>query len=93
MVEPVWRGQSAHVISTLRRMTVRLKPPVSQEEAYRYLCQSAVLGWGVQATAKMEPTLSAIAKSMAVVSALDVPDDVEPLFGENIDIDLLEAGI
>lgn len=71
---------------------MRLKPPVSHEEAYRYLSQSAVLAWGISAAAKMEPTLTAIAKSMAVVSALDVPDEIEPLFGENIDIDLLEAG-
>lgn len=70
---------------------MRLKPPVSAEDAYRFLSQSAVLAWGVAATARMDPHLSAIASSMAVVSALDIPDDIEPLFGENIDIDLLEA--
>lgn len=70
---------------------MRLKPPVSQEEAFRFLSQSAALAWGLPAAARMEPTLAAIARSMSVVGALDIPDDIEPLFGENIDIDLIEA--
>jgi hypothetical protein len=70
---------------------MRLKPAVSQEEALRYLAQNATLVWGVAAAARMEGHLNALARSMAVVSALDVPDMVEPLFGENIDIDLVEA--
>ena len=32
----------------------------------------------------MDAHLRGIANSMAVVSALNVPDDVEPLFGEDI---------
>jgi len=70
---------------------VRLQPPVSFEEAYRYLSQNAILVWGVIPAARMNPQLQSIAQAMATVSALDVPDEVEPLFGENIDIDL-EAG-
>ncbi|WEK05291.1 MAG: hypothetical protein P0Y65_03250 [Candidatus Devosia phytovorans] len=67
---------------------MRLKPPVSFEEAYNYLSQNAVLVWGDASAARMEPQLQSIAKAMAVVGALDIPDEVEPLFGENIDIDL-----
>jgi hypothetical protein len=69
-------------------MPVRLQPPVSFEEAYRYLSQNAVLVWGVTDAARMNPQLQSIAHAMATVSAIDVPAEVEPLFGENIDIDL-----
>lgn len=67
---------------------MRLKPPVSAEEAHRSLAMNAVLVWGVAAAARMEPQLDSIARAMAVVSALDIPDEIEPLFGENIDVDL-----
>ena len=63
---------------------MRLKPPVSPEEAYRYLSQNAVLVWGVAAAAAMDAQLTSIAQAMAVVSSLDIPDPVEPLFGEDI---------
>ncbi|KKB81186.1 hypothetical protein VW35_03335 [Devosia soli] len=68
---------------------MRLKPPVSFDEAYRSLAQNAVLTWGTSAAARMDPQLQSIACAMETVSALDIPDSVEPLFGENIDIDLL----
>lgn len=64
---------------------MRLKPPVSHDEAYRSLAQNATLVWGTAAAADMDEHLHAIARSMAIVSALDIPDEVEPLFGEDID--------
>ena len=67
---------------------MRLKPAVSPEEAYGFLSQNAVLVWGAAAAAKMDPQLNSIASAMAVVSSLEIPDEIEPLFGENIDIDL-----
>ena len=63
---------------------MRIKPAVSPEEAYRLLTLNAALVWGLEEAAAMDAHLRGIANSMAVVSALNVPDDVEPLFGEDI---------
>jgi len=63
---------------------VRLKPPVSVDQAGTFLSMSAELSWGSDAVAELMPLLDGIAKSMATVSALDIPDEVEPLFGEDI---------
>ena len=64
---------------------MRIKPAVSPEEAYRYLSQNAVMVWGEAAATRMEPQLQSISSAMAVVSALAIPDEIEPLFGEDID--------
>jgi len=64
---------------------VRIKPAVSPEEAYRYLSQNAVMVWGEAAATRMEPQLQSISSAMTVVSALEIPDEIEPLFGEDID--------
>jgi len=63
---------------------VRLKPPVSQDQAAAFLTQSANLSWGKAVADELAPLLDGIARSMATVSALDIPDEVEPLFGEDI---------
>jgi hypothetical protein len=63
---------------------MRLKPPITADAAYTYLSLAAVTAWGVADAAKMDPQLRAIADAMAVVSALDIPEHVEPLFGEDI---------
>lgn len=63
---------------------VRLKPPVSQDQATTFLTQSAKLSWGDAVADELAPILEGIARSMETVSALDIPDDVEPLFGEKI---------
>ncbi|RYG57942.1 MAG: hypothetical protein EON56_01185 [Alphaproteobacteria bacterium] len=62
---------------------VRLKPPVSQEQAAAFLTQSAKIAWGEAVADDLAPLLESIAKSMEIVSALEIADDVEPLFGEN----------
>ena len=64
---------------------MRIKPAVSPEEAYRYLSQNAVMVWGEAAATRMEPQLQSISSAMAVVSALEIPDEIEPLFGDDID--------
>ena len=64
---------------------MRIKPAVSTEEAYRYLSQNAVMVWGEAAATRMEPQLQSVSSAMAVVSALEIPDEIEPLFGEDID--------
>jgi hypothetical protein len=63
---------------------MRIKPAVDQEEAYRLLSLNAALVWGLEEAAGMDTHLRAIAQSMSVISALDIPDEVEPLFGEDI---------
>ena len=63
---------------------MRLKPPISAEEAHRYLSLNATLVWGAADAAAMDRTLKTIAGSMAEISALDIPDEIEPLFGEDI---------
>lgn len=63
---------------------MRLKPPVSQDQAAAFLTQSAKLSWGDTVADELAPLLNGIARSMETVSALDIPDDVEPLFGEDI---------
>lgn len=66
---------------------MRIKPPVSNEQAYQYLSVNAALVWGLKEAASMDSHLHAIAQSMAVVSAIEVPEAVEPLFGEDIGLD------
>jgi hypothetical protein len=66
---------------------LRLKPPVSAHEAHQYLSLNATLVWGVDHAAKIDGHLKSIADAMAVVSALDIPEAVEPLFGEDIGLD------
>ena len=63
---------------------VRLKPPVSQDQATAFLTQSANLSWGEAVADELAPILEGIARSMETVSALDIPDEIEPLFGEDI---------
>lgn len=62
---------------------MRLKPPVTADEAYRLLALNATLAWGTADAAAMDPHLKSIAAAMAEVSALDIPDHVEPIFGED----------
>ncbi|WP_449395978.1 hypothetical protein [Devosia riboflavina] len=63
---------------------VRLKPPVSQDQATTFLTQSAKLSWGEAVAGELAPILEGIARSMETVGALDIPDEIEPLFGEDI---------
>ena len=66
---------------------VRIKPPVPVEQAYQYLAINAALVWGLEDAAKMEPHLQGIAAAMAEVGALEIADDVEPIFGEDHALD------
>lgn len=63
---------------------MRLKPPVSLDHARNYLMSCAELAWDGPQALELGPILDGIANAMAVVSALDIPDDIEPLFGEDI---------
>ena len=58
---------------------MRLKPPVSVEEAHAWLKDQAVVTWGIEMTPELEEVLLPTAESMAALGAMDIPDDVEPL--------------
>jgi hypothetical protein len=70
---------------------MRLKPPVSADLAYQYLSLNAALVWGLGDAAKMDGHLHSIASAMAEVSALEIPDAVEPIFGEDHSLDPEDA--
>ena len=58
---------------------MRLKPPVSQETALEWLKQQVTGAWGVEISPELEANLRITAEAMAVISAVDVPEDIEPL--------------
>jgi hypothetical protein len=60
---------------------MRLKPGLSAERAYEMLAVSATLNWGLTEAAALETNLRSISEAMAVIGALEIPDDTEPLFG------------
>ena len=67
---------------------MRLKPPPPVDEIYHQLAVAATMSWGITDAARIEPHLRSIANAMATVAALDIPDDTEPLFGEDIGLDV-----
>jgi hypothetical protein len=58
---------------------MRLKPPVSEEDAFEWLKAQVVAAWGVEVTPELEKNLRVAAEAMARISAVEVPDDIEPL--------------
>ncbi|MGE3985590.1 MAG: hypothetical protein AB7G38_15580 [Dehalococcoidia bacterium] len=56
-----------------------LKPPVSQEAALEWLKARTVEAYGVEITPAIEKDLMRLAESMAKVSAVDLPVEIEPL--------------
>ncbi len=59
---------------------MRLKPGLTSDQAYDILSATAALTWGLEAAATLEGNLRVIADSMQVIGNLDIPDDTEPLF-------------
>ena len=62
---------------------MRLKPAPTADEAHQLLSANATIVWGPAAAAEISTNLRAIAEAMAVVASLDIPDETEPLFGED----------
>ncbi len=58
---------------------MRLKPPVSVEEALSWLETQAIGAWGVEAGPELTTALTSMAQAMAAVSAAAIPEDIEPL--------------
>ena len=59
---------------------MRLHPGISREEAFEWLCQQATATFDVERTPELEAALRPFAESMAAVSAVELPDDLEPAF-------------
>ena len=59
---------------------MRLHPPVTEEEALRWLLEQAIDRWGGARAQELETMLRPIAEAMAAVSAAPIPMEVEPLW-------------
>ncbi len=59
---------------------MRLHPAVTKEEAYAWLSTQAAATWGEERLPELTENLSSLAEAMAMVSAIELPDDLEPLF-------------
>ena len=62
---------------------MRLKPAPTSDEAFQILSANATLTWGAATGAEISTNLRLIADAMAIVASLDIPDETEPLFGED----------
>jgi len=56
---------------------LRLHPAVSSEEALDWLRQQALARWS-EISPELERALETLARAMAAVSEVDLPEDVEP---------------
>lgn len=59
---------------------MRLYPAVSEEEALEWLLAQAAAVWKLERTPELEKSAQPIAAAMAAVSAVTLPEEVEPLF-------------
>jgi hypothetical protein len=58
---------------------VRVYPPVGKEEMLAYLTAQAKVLWP-ETSPVSDAVLDTVAEAMAMISAIDVPDDIEPMF-------------
>jgi hypothetical protein len=56
-----------------------LKPPVSEEAVLEWLKARTIETYGVEITPDIEKNLKKMAQSMAKISAVDLPIEIEPL--------------
>ena len=59
---------------------MRLHPPVPQDEALQWLVSQSVAYLGIAQTPELEAALTPLAEAMAAISAVVLPDDLEPMF-------------
>ena len=57
---------------------MRLYPPVTEEEALAWLKGRAQEEWGAEPTPELEASLKPLAEAMAVVSSIELPEEIEP---------------
>ncbi|HEY7175393.1 MAG TPA: hypothetical protein VH442_10790 [Micromonosporaceae bacterium] len=58
---------------------MRLKPPVTVDEARAWLFDEVVGAWGEDAARRADRLIDRFAADMAAIGAVEVPPDVEPL--------------
>jgi hypothetical protein len=75
-----WAGQLRCPDNLQGGCSVRLYPPVSQEEAQTWLTAQAANTLGEEAAATMADDLTTMAEAMSIISAVELPDELEPLF-------------
>jgi hypothetical protein len=66
---------------------MRLKPELTAGQAYEGLSVMATMTWGLMEAALLETHLRSISEIMAVIGNIDLPEETEPLFGEDIALD------
>ncbi|HEY8692811.1 MAG TPA: hypothetical protein VIR57_08725 [Chloroflexota bacterium] len=59
---------------------MRLHPTVSADEARDWLLEQAVATLGAQRGPDLEKAIEPFAEAMAAISAVELPDDLEPAF-------------
>ena len=59
---------------------MRLHPHVSVDEARQWLLEQAQSTFGLALSPEMEQAIEPFAEAMAAVSAIELPDDLEPAF-------------
>lgn len=59
---------------------MRLHPAVTKDEAMTWLTDQAKATWGEERVPELKENLETMAEAMATISAVELPDEVEPLF-------------
>lgn len=59
---------------------MRLHPAVTPDEALAWLTAQASAAWGADRLPEIEGSLADLAEALAVVSSVELPDDLPPLF-------------
>jgi hypothetical protein len=59
---------------------MRLHPAVTREEAADWLTRQVAAEYGADRLPEFRDTIERLAEAMAAISAVELPDEVEPLF-------------
>jgi hypothetical protein len=59
---------------------VRLYPAVTQDEAQAWLTAQAVTTIGEDSVSALSGDIATLAEAMSIISSVQLPDDLEPLF-------------
>jgi hypothetical protein len=58
---------------------MRIYPPVTTQEAESWLSAQAVAMVGAEAATTMQAQIATLAEALAAISAVQLPEDLEPL--------------